>query len=337
MVPFCSERNPLVRVSTVHCSSVMRTERACAPCTLIGPHSARPGLFGLRILPLALSGSKRSRALRVLAWTTDSFTMRRRFVPSPRKTPRRRGYYNRKRLNVFGRSGGPKLVRTESERSALRSLLLLPGIPSPMKGSVSTRRPPWSRLSNAATLQRARFGCSLSRGFEVHVWFVTQRGCYSKSGCSHCTRARLCCVLDFGISSLEIIPSLPRAILENVMLIIVVAAPSLNVAARCAAPRMGFAPSPKELSNDPTIKETLAAAAVERAEREARARNIKSEALPFMVSFIDFRKSTARVQSPPVSDHLRGQSRYRSPTTILCERVRVRTGAPARPRRLDAR
>jgi len=66
------------------------------------------------------------------------------------------------------------------------------------------------------------------------------------------------------------------------MLIIVVAAPSLNVAARCAAPRMGFAPSPKELSNDPTIKETLAAAAVERAEREARARNIKSEALPFM-------------------------------------------------------
>lgn len=127
------------------------------------------------------------------------------------------------------------------------------------------------------------------------------------------------------------------AILENVMLIIVVAAPSLNVAARCAAPRMGFAPSPKELSNDPTIKETLAAAAVERAEREARARNIKSEALPFMVSFIDFRKSTARVQSPPVSDHLRGQSRYRSPTTILCERVRVRTGAPARPRRLDAR
>ena len=169
MVPFCSERNPLVRVSTVHCSSVMRTERACAPCTLIGPHSARPGLFGLRILPLALSGSKRSRALRVLAWTTDSFTMRRRFVPSPRKTPRRRGYYNRKRLNVFGRSGGSKLVRTESECSALRSLLLLPGIPSPMKGSVSTRRPPWSRLSNAATLQRARFGCSLSRGFEVHV------------------------------------------------------------------------------------------------------------------------------------------------------------------------
>jgi hypothetical protein len=89
-------------------------------------------------------------------------------------------------LNVFGRSGGSKLVRTESERSALRSLLLLPGIPSPMKGSVSTRRPPWCRLSNAATLQRARFGCSLSRGFEVHVWFV-QRGCYSKSGCSHCT------------------------------------------------------------------------------------------------------------------------------------------------------
>jgi hypothetical protein len=129
----------------------------------------------------------------------------------------------------------------------------------------------------------------------------------------------------------------PSRILENVMLIIDVAAPSLNVAARCAAPRMGFAPSPKELSNDPTIKETLAAAAVERAEREARARNIKSEALPFMVSFIDFRKSTARVQSPPVSDHLRGQSRYRSPTTILCERVRVRTGAPARPRRLDAR
>jgi hypothetical protein len=121
------------------------------------------------------------------------------------------------------------------------------------------------------------------------------------------------------------------------MLIIVVAAPSLNVAARCAAPRMGFAPSPKELSNDPTIKETLAAAAVERAEREARARNIKSEALPFMVSFIDFRKSTARVQSPLVSDHLRGQSHYRSPTTILCERVRVCTGAPARPRRLDAR
>lgn len=79
------------------------------------------------------------------------------------------------------------------------------------------------------------------------------------------------------------------------MLKIVAAAPSLNVAARCAAPRMGFAPSPKELSNDPTIKETLAAAAVERAEREARARNIKSEALPFMVSFIDFRKSTARV------------------------------------------
>ena len=144
-------------------------------------------------------------------------------------------------------------------------------------------------------------------------------------------------MLDFGISSLEIIPSLPRAILENVMLIIVVAAPALNVATRCAAPRMGFAPSPKELSNDPTIKETLAAAAVERAEREARARNIKSEALPFMVSFIDFRKSTARVQSPPVSDHLRGQSRYRSPTTILCERMRVRTGAPARPRRLDAR
>jgi hypothetical protein len=72
-------------------------------------------------------------------------------------------------LNVFGRSGGSKLVRTESECSALRSLLLLPGIPSPMKGSVSTRRPPWSRLSNAATLQRARFGCSLSRGFEVHV------------------------------------------------------------------------------------------------------------------------------------------------------------------------
>jgi hypothetical protein len=50
-------------------------------------------------------------------------------------------------LNVFGRSGGSKLVRTESECSALRSLLLLPGIPSPMKGSVSTRRPPWSRDS----------------------------------------------------------------------------------------------------------------------------------------------------------------------------------------------
>ena len=103
-------------------------------------------------------------------------------------------------------------------------------------------------------------------------------------------------VLDFGISSFSRSQEASlHAILENVMLIIVVAAPSLNVAARCAAPRMGFAPSPKELSNDPTIKETLAAAAVERAEREARARNIKSEALPFMVSFIDFRKSTARV------------------------------------------
>jgi hypothetical protein len=154
----------------------------------------------------------------------------------------------------------------------------------------------------------------------------------------HASTPLLCARLCDLKSRDHTVASLARScILENVMLIIVVAAPSLNVAARCAAPRMGFAPSPKELSNDPTIKETLAAAAVERAEREARARNIKSEALPFMVSFIDFRKSTARVQSPPVSDHLRGQSRYRSPTTILCERVRVRTGAPARPRRLDAR
>lgn len=39
---------------------------------------------------------------------------------------------------------------------------------------------------------------------------------------------------------------------------------------RTALPTMGFSASPKELSDDPTIPEALAMAAVERAEREAR-------------------------------------------------------------------